>query len=59
MPATYGPTGAVTAEWLASVVAAANTSPTDLIRALRQASARNLCGFAEWQGIMQLNSTRV
>ena len=56
MPATYGPTGAVTAEWLASVVAAANTSPTDLIRALRQASARNLCGFAEWQGIMQLGA---
>jgi len=57
MPAAYGPTGAVTAEWLARVVAAAITTPTDLIRALRQASARNLCGVAEWRGIMQLNTT--
>jgi len=56
MPAAYGPTGAVTAEWLATITAAAKITPAELTRALRQASARNLCGFAEWRGIMQLTA---
>ena len=57
LPARYEPSGAVTAEWLASVVAAAGTTAGELVRALRQASARSLCGFTEWRGIMQLSVT--
>jgi hypothetical protein len=57
LPARYEPSGAVTAEWLASVVAAAGTTAGELVRALRQASARSLCGFKEWRGIMQLSVT--
>jgi hypothetical protein len=55
LPARYEPGGAVTAEWLASVLAAAGTTAGELVRALRQASARSLCGFTEWQGIMKLS----
>ena len=54
LPASYEPGGAVTAEWLAAVLVEAGTTSGELIRALRQASARSLCGFAEWRGIMQL-----
>jgi len=57
LPARYEPSGAITAEWLASVVAAAGTTAGELVRALRQASARSLCGFTEWRGIMQLSVT--
>ena len=57
LPARYEPSGAVTAEWLASVVAAAGTTAGELVRALRQASARGICGFTEWRGIMQLSVT--
>ena len=56
LPASYGPGGAVTAEWLAAVLAEAGTTSGELIRALRQASARSLCGFAEWRGIMRLGA---
>ena len=56
LPASYGPGGAVTAEWLAAVLAETGASTADLIRALRSASARGLCGFAEWRGIMQLSA---
>ena len=56
LPASYGPGGAVTAEWLAAVLAETGASAADLIRALRSASARGLCGFAEWRGIMQLSA---
>ena len=56
LPASYGPGGAVTAEWLAAVMAEAGASAADLIRALRAASARGICGFAEWQGIMRLGA---
>ena len=56
LPASYGPGGAVTAEWLAAVLAEAGASAADLIRALRTASARGLCGFAEWRGVMQLSA---
>jgi len=52
-PARYGPTGAVTAEWLTTVLVEAGTNAGELIRALRQASAQRLCGFTEWQGIMR------
>ena len=54
LPASYEPGGAVTAEWLAAVLVEAGTTSGELIRALRQASARGICGFAEWRGIMQL-----
>jgi len=53
LPARYEPTGAVTAEWLTTVLAEAGTNAGELIRALRQASAQRLCGFTEWQGIMR------
>ena len=56
LPASYEPGGAVTAEWLAAVLAETGASTADLIRALRSASARGLCGFAEWQGIMRLGA---
>ena len=56
LPARYEPGGAVTAEWLASVLAAAGTTAGELVRALRQASAQRLCGFAEWQGIMRFTA---
>ena len=59
LPASYGPGGAVTAEWLAAVLAETGASAADLIRALRSASARGLCGFAEWRGIMQLSAPPV
>jgi len=56
LPASYEPGGAVTAEWLAAVLAETGACTADLIRALRSASARGLCGFAEWQGIMRLGA---
>ena len=56
LPASYEPGGAVTAEWLAAVLAETGACTADLIRALRAASARGLCGFAEWQGIMRLGA---
>ena len=56
LPASYGPGGTVTAEWLAAVLAETGASAADLIRALRTASARGLCGFAEWRGVMQLSA---
>jgi hypothetical protein len=59
LPARYGPTGAVTAEWLTTVLAEAGTTAGELVRALRQASAQRLCGFAEWQGIMRLGEPPV
>ena len=59
LPAAYEPSGAVTAEWLMSITAAAKTTAAELTRALRQASARNLCGIAEWRGIMQRNVSPV
>ena len=58
LPARYEPGSAVTAEWLASVLAAAGTMTAgELVRALRQASARSLCGITEWRGIMQISAT--
>jgi len=51
-PATAG----VTTEWLARVTAAAGVSAMGLARALRQASTTGLCGMAEWQGILRLQS---
>ena len=56
LPASYEPGGAVTAEWLAAVLAETGACAADLTRALRSASARGLCGFAEWQGIMRLGA---
>ena len=56
LPASYEPGGAVTAEWLAAVLAETGACAADLTRALRLASARGLCGFAEWQGIMRLGA---
>ena len=56
LPASYEPGGAVTAEWLAAMLAETGACAADLTRALRLASARGLCGFVEWQGIMRLGA---
>ena len=40
--------------WLAQITAAAGVGPTELVRALRQASAQGHCGTTEWQGIMRM-----